>query len=150
MNEFNTVALAYTNENGEVVAWSADTFGSPRNYPKTYQDSEQVRDMLSKKLSDREEFANGAINVVSKANSGAGALMGASLRSDKNKFAELGVTGWALAELELHTDYKRDLDLPKWSQVVECVDNKKYKLVNNSCTCDTMWERRNSNSNQFV
>lgn len=129
MNEFNTVALAYTNENGEVVAWSADTFGSPRKYPKTYQDSEKTREMLSKKLGDREEFTTKAANFVSTQNSVGGALMSAGFESDKKLFVELGVTGFALFTLELHTDYKRDLDSPKWAQVVECVDNHKYKKL---------------------
>lgn len=126
MENFNTVALAYTNENGEVVAWSADTFGSPRKYPKTYQDSEKTREMLSKKLGDREEFGRKAAKVVSDNNLVAGALMSASLERDRELFVEKGVTGFALFALDLHTDYMRDLDLPKWKDVVECVDNKRY------------------------
>lgn len=129
MNEFNTLALAYTNDNGEVVAWSADTFGSPRKYPKTYQDSEKTREMLSKKFEERVEFARKAGLFVSTQNAAGGALMSASLERDTDLFDELGVTGFALAELDLHTDYKKDLDSPKWHEVTECVDNKKYKLL---------------------
>lgn len=129
MNEFNTLALAYTNDNGEVVAWSADTFGSPRKYPKTYQDSEKTREMLSKKFEERREFGRKTANFVSTQNSAGGALMSASLERDTDLFDELGVTGFALAELDLHTDYKKDLDSPKWHEVTECVDNKKYKLL---------------------
>jgi hypothetical protein len=129
MTKFNTVALAYTNENGDVVAWSADTFGSPRKYPKTYQDSEKTREMLSKKLGDREEFGRKAANVVSNYNSVGGALMSASLKRDNNLFVELGVTGFALYELDLVTNYKRGVDLPKWKDVEQCVDNKRYRKL---------------------
>ena len=113
MTDFNTVALAYTNENGEVVAWSADTFGSPRKYPKTYQDSEQTREMLSKKFKSREAFDKKAANVIGELNSVGGVIMSASLNADNDLFSELGVTGSVLVCLDLVTDYERGVDLPK-------------------------------------
>ena len=128
MNEFNTLALAYTNDKGEVVAWSADTFGSPRKYPKTYQDSEKIREMLSKKFKDREDFGRKTASFLSTQNSAGGSIMSASLDADKDVFTEKGVTKSVLVTLDLHTDNKRNL-FPKWEQVKDCVDNKKYQLI---------------------
>ena len=125
MNEYNTVALAYTNDEGEVVAWSSDTFGTSDKYPKTYHDSERNREMLSKKGKSREEFARKTADLLSGYNTFAGALMEASLKADNEFFKENKVTGSMLVALDLYTDYYRGV-LPKWEQVVECVDNKKY------------------------
>ncbi len=130
MNEYNTLALAYTNDKGEVVAWSSDTFGTSDKYPKTYLDSERNREMLSRKGKNREEFSRKTADLLSGYNTFAGALMSASIEADNKFFAENKITGSALATLELYTDYSRGVDLPKWEQVVDCVDNKKYKLEN--------------------
>jgi hypothetical protein len=125
---FNTLALAYTNDKGELVAWSADTFGSPRSYPKTYKDSPEIREMLSRKLSTRKNFADGASKIMSKVNPGAGALMKASFSGDDKFFAE-NVTGYVLVTLDLVTDYTRGVDLPKWEDVEACVNNKQYQIL---------------------
>ena len=129
MTDFNTVALAYTNDKGEVVAWSADTFGSPRKYPKTYQDCDETRLMLSKKFKSREGFGEKAANKIGELNSVGGAIMSASLNADKDLFSKLGVTGSVLVKLDLVTNYARGVDLPKWKDVEDCVDNKKYQLI---------------------
>jgi len=125
---FNTLALAYTNDKGELVAWSADTFGSPRSYPKTYKDSPETREMLSRKLSTRKNFADGASKIMSEVNPGAGALMKASLSGD-DKFFEENVTGYVLVALDLVTNYDRNVDTPKWDEVQDCVDNKQYQIL---------------------
>lgn len=126
--KFNTLALAYTNDKGELVAWSADTFGSPREYPKTYRDCPETREMLSRKLSTRKSFAEKVLNVISGANAGAGALMGTSLSGD-DKFFDENVTGYVLVTLDLVTDYTRGVDLPKWEDVEACVNNKQYQIL---------------------
>ena len=126
MTEFNTVALAYTNDLGEVVAWSSDTFGTSDKYPKTYKDSEDTREMLSRKFKNRKELAGKTAEFLSEKNSFAGALMSASLEADNKFFDENKITGFSLVALDLYTDYSRGVDLPKWDQVKDCVDNKKY------------------------
>ena len=126
--KFNTLALAYTNDKGELVAWSADTFGSPREYPKTYKDSPETREMLSKKLGTRQDFGKTASKVIRDANTAAGVLMTASLSGD-NKFFDENVTGYVLVTLDLVTDYDRNVDTPKWNEVQSCVDNKQYQIL---------------------
>jgi hypothetical protein len=125
---FNTLALAYTNDKGELVAWSADTFGSPREYPKTYRDTPETRAMLSRKLNTRKPFGTLAHKLISEANAGAGAIMEASLSGDDKFFAE-NVTGYVLVTLDLVTDYTRGVDLPKWEDVESCVNNKQYQIL---------------------
>lgn len=125
----NTIALAYLNKDGEIVAWSADTFGSPRDYPKTYQDTPEHREMLSKKFKDREEFGELASNLVSHHTELGGAIMKASLEADKDIFSEKGIVSSRIVELNLVTDYTRGIDLPKWEGVKNCIDTKDYLLT---------------------
>lgn len=129
MNEYNTLALAYTNDSGEVVAWSSDTFGTADKYPKTYKDTEDVRRMLSNKLKTKDEFARKTADFLSQVSTVGGALMSASLESNKKFFEDKGITGSALVSLDLYTEYSRNSYLPKWEDVVDCVNNKKYKIL---------------------
>jgi len=119
-----TIALAYLNEANEVVAWSADTFGSPREYPKTYGDGVSVREMLSKKFKTRELFGEGVSRGIGGVNLAAGIIMEDSLKGDRVIFEEKGVVKSQIMELPIETDYKENL--PKWAQVKESIDNKTY------------------------
>jgi hypothetical protein len=120
----NTIALAYLNKEGEIVAWSADTFGSPRDYPKTYEDCLKNRDMLSRKFRNREEFGNATSDLIGSLNSFGGAIMKASLEVDKDIFSEKGIISSKIIELPIETDYK--IDLPKWESVKNCIDSRNY------------------------
>lgn len=124
----NTIALAYLNKDGEIVAWSADTFGSPREYPKTYMDTPKHREMLSKKFKSREEFGDIASDFILSQNLGAGILMKDSLAADKDIFTEKGIISSAVVNLNIETNYTRGIDLPKWENVKNCIDSKDYSL----------------------
>jgi len=128
MRDFNTIALAYTNDAGEVVAWSSDTFGSPSKYPKTFKDNEHNVEMLSKKFNSKNEFLQKFTEVVKTANSFAGMLIESSNKSNETFFTKNGVTGTKLFKLDLLTDYKEGH--PKWEDVVKVVDEKKYQIYN--------------------
>lgn len=125
MEDYNTLALAYTNEHGEVVAWSSDTFGSPSKYPKTYKDNEHNRTMLTKKFESKNEFLHKVTDLVGKHNSFAGALMESSAKCNEEFFTKNGVTETKLFRLDVLTDYKDGY--PKWEEVVRAVDEKNYK-----------------------
>lgn len=125
----NTIALAYLNSQGEIVAWSADTFGSPRDYPKTYEDSEEQREVLRAKFKSRVKFGEAAVEEISTYNNVRAAIMAASIEADKDIFSEKGIVSSQIVSLNLITDYTRDVDLPKWDQVKNCIDNKDYSLI---------------------
>lgn len=123
----NTIALAYLNSEGEIVAWSADTFGSPRDYPKTYRDTEENRVMLLKKFKTREKFAESAIKEVTRHTDVGGAIMAASIEADKDIFSEKGIIKSQIVALNLVTDYS--INLPTWEQVKTCINDKDYTLI---------------------
>lgn len=124
----NTIALAYLNKEGEIVAWSADTFGSPRNYPKTYMDKPETQQMLLRKFRSREEFGNTTSDFIGSQNPVGGAIMKASLEADKDIFSEKGIVSSAVVSLNIETNYTRGIDLPKWEDVKNCIDMKDYTL----------------------
>lgn len=125
----NTIALAYLNSEGEIVAWSADTFGSPRNYPKTYRDSEETREMLNKKFKERKQFGEVVTELVNQHNDIGGAIMAGSLNNNEDIFAEKGIVKAQIVSLNLVTDYSGKNYSPSWEQVKECIDDKDYSLI---------------------
>jgi hypothetical protein len=125
----NTIALAYLNSQKEIVTWSADTFGSPRTYPKTYMDHAKNREMLRKKFASREEFGETVTELVSNHTDIGGAIMAASLKVDKDIFTEKGIVTSQIVFLNLVTDYTRGIDTPKWEHVKTCIDAKDYTLI---------------------
>ena len=127
--KFNTVALAYFNSKNELVAWSSDSFGSPYKYPKTYQDTEEVRERLLNRVKDLNkvhENTKGFADFLEHHNTVASVLVRASNERNTKFFTENDVVCGKIVELDLVSDYSRDNYSPKWDEVVECVDNKKY------------------------
>ena len=129
MKKFNTIALAYLNNKNEIVAWSADTFGSPRNYPKTYISCEKNIDTLKNKFTSREKFAEEVVKLLGNHNKSGGQIMENSISKDKNIFEEKGIIKSQIYQLELITDYDKDLGSPGWDNIKNCINNKKYKLL---------------------
>jgi hypothetical protein len=124
MEKFNTIALAYLNSKGDIVKWSSDTFGTPYHYPKKYNDSEENRTMLSNKVKDSPAFNTAVVRVLDNHNTDASALVQSSLAHSEKIFKENDIVSWKIVNLHLITDYKENL--PKWEDVKDCIDNKKY------------------------
>lgn len=127
MNKYNTIALVYLDKDINVIAWSADTFGSPRSYPKTYRDTKENREMLARKWKniekdlkkEYEEFKS-----FDKVNPLGGHLVNKGLKSNRSFLLEKKVKYGLITRLSITTDYEKDL--PKWDTVKECIDSKNF------------------------
>lgn len=122
--KYNTIALAYLNKEGEIISWSADTFGSPREYPKTYLDSEETRKMLKKKFESREKFGEAVSDTISSVSPVAGSLMKESLKEDSKKFIDREIVSSAIYLLQLITDYSKGI--PERLDVIGCINDRAY------------------------
>lgn len=128
-NKFNTIALGYFNSKGELVAWSSDTFGTPSQYPKTYEDREEMRERLLKRVKDLSNVHENTENFakfLGNHNQVASVLVRASNECNTKFFKENDVVSGKIVELELVTNYSGETYTPKWDEVKECIDNKKY------------------------
>lgn len=130
--EFNTVALGYFNSKGELVSWSSDTFGSPSQYPKTYQDSKETREMLLKKFTsveDRKKKSTEFATTIGYAHEAAGRIVEVSERSENSYFEEQDIVEAKVLALDLVTSYELNAYTPKWEDVKNCVDSGNFKVV---------------------